>query len=162
MISTTTYVVLCLLAWPVLVVAFCTKLNHLRRGPSFRTVAVVAALLALVWPLAVAGVFLIPPGPGPGPVICLDEALAEYVAALLTDASLTPAQRDQLAALLRPAPRTPGPRSPRPVASACSASLRFSAGASPHPTPTTTQRPAQPPPGGLRRSGFGATHRGPS
>jgi len=94
-------------------------------------------------------------------VICLDEALAEYVAALLADASLTPAQREQLAALLRPA-RTPGPRAPRPVASACSASLRFSTGASPHPTRTPPPRPAQAQHGGLRRSGFGATHRGPS
>jgi len=96
-------------------------------------------------------------------VICLDEALAEYVAALLADASLlTPAQRDRLAALLRPAPRTPGPRAPHPVASACSASLRFSTAASPHPTRTPPPRPAQAQHGGLRRSGFGATHRGPS
>ncbi len=95
-------------------------------------------------------------------MICLDEALAEYVAVLLADASLTPAQRDRLAALLRPVPRTPVPRSPRPVASACSASLRFSAGASPHPTRTPPPRPAEAQHGGLRRSGFGATHRGPS
>jgi len=60
MISTTTYVVLCLLAWPVLLIALTTKLNHLRRGPTFRTVAVVAALLALVWPLALVATFLIP------------------------------------------------------------------------------------------------------
>jgi len=96
-------------------------------------------------------------------VIRLDEALAEYVAALVAAAPpLTPEQRDRLAVLLRPAPRTPGPRAPRPVASACSASLRFSAGASPHPTRTPPPRPAQPQHGGLRRSGFGATHRGPS
>ncbi len=59
MISTT-YVVLCLLAWPVLVIALSLKLNHLRRGPTFRTVAVVAVLLALVWPLALVATVLIP------------------------------------------------------------------------------------------------------
>ena len=41
-------------------IALATKLNYLRHGPKFRSVAVVAALLALVWPLGLAGVFLIP------------------------------------------------------------------------------------------------------
>ncbi len=92
-------------------------------------------------------------------MICLDEALAEYAALLLADASLTPAQRKLLAVLLRPAPRTPGPRAPRPVASAGPASQRFSAGARPTRTPTTPPRPAQAQDGALRRSGFAAIPR---
>lgn len=95
-------------------------------------------------------------------MIRLDEALAEYVAALLADASLTPAQRDRLAVLLRPAPHTPVPRSPRPVASARSASLRLSAGARATRTVTQPQDATHAEHGPLRRPAFSAIPRRPS
>jgi len=91
-------------------------------------------------------------------VICLNEALAEYVAALVA-AAPTPEQRARLAVLLRSVPRTPGLRAPRPVASAGSASHGFSAGARPHPTRTSPQPTTQAQRGALPRPGFGATPR---
>lgn len=55
-----TYLILALLAWPILTGVLAVRCNHLRRGPTLSTVAVLAAVLALVWPLAMVGLFLAP------------------------------------------------------------------------------------------------------
>ncbi|MFC5140308.1 hypothetical protein ACFPK1_18860 [Actinomycetospora rhizophila] len=55
-----TYLVTYLVAWPVLTFAFAGRLNHLRRGPSFGSVAVLAAVCAVVWPLALVVLFVAP------------------------------------------------------------------------------------------------------
>ena len=54
------YLLAALVAWPVLTLALASKLNGLRHGPSFRTITVTAAVLALAWPLALVGVYLVP------------------------------------------------------------------------------------------------------
>lgn len=55
-----TYVLTCLVAWPVLTLALAARLNHLRRGPSFSTVAVLAALAAPAWPLVLVALYVAP------------------------------------------------------------------------------------------------------
>lgn len=56
----TAYTACALLAWPLLMFVLAYRLNHLRRGPSFGTVAVFAALAAVVWPLALVILFVAP------------------------------------------------------------------------------------------------------
>ena len=60
MSASTAYVLSCLIAWPVLTLAVAVKLNGLRRGPEFSTVATLAALASLAWPLALVVLFLVP------------------------------------------------------------------------------------------------------
>ena len=92
-----------------------------------------------------------------------DDALDECVRRLVAQAPpLTPAQRDQLAVLLRPLADTPGPRAPRPVASARSSSRRFSGGSRATRTAPAPQEPTQPAPAPLTRPGFGAIPRRPA
>ena len=85
----------------------------------------------------------------------LSDAIAEYLAAAV--AALTLEQRDRLAVLLWPAPHAPGPRAPRSVASAGSASLRKSPGSSAYPTRTAPQDGTQAQDGRLTRAAPGAT-----
>jgi hypothetical protein len=49
-------------AWPLLVLALGGQLKHLRRGPSFGTIATFAALAAPVWPVAAVLLSLAPRG----------------------------------------------------------------------------------------------------
>ncbi len=60
MTATGVYVLLAVLAWPVLTAALAVKCNHLRRGPKLSTIAVAAAVLAVAWPLGLAVVYVLP------------------------------------------------------------------------------------------------------
>lgn len=60
MTTTTAYVLGALLAWPVLTFGLAFRLNHLRRGPKLSTVATLAAIAAVAWPLALAALFVAP------------------------------------------------------------------------------------------------------
>lgn len=92
------------------------------------------------------------------PPVRLAEALEAYIAEL---AIATPAQRDQLAALLAPSD-TPGSESPSAVTSAGTASHGLSAGARPHTRPETPHVPSQRDHRALRRPAFRATPRATS
>lgn len=60
------YVLGGLAAWPVITLVLAARLAHLRRGPTFSTVATLAALAAVVWPLALVVLYLAPrPGRRP-------------------------------------------------------------------------------------------------
>jgi hypothetical protein len=59
-VTGTAYVLGALLAWPVITLTLAYRLNHLRRGPSFATIAVSAAVASIVWPLALVVVFVLP------------------------------------------------------------------------------------------------------